>query len=626
MKKLLFLLLLTVYGYGQTLPSPKYNETTTNSLVVKSPNASSDFDPLLSRDPATFTTKTRSISPEYLRFDPANATISALGDSMTEGAGTTPYPAQLAINYGYTVVNMGVGGETSTQIKTRWLADPLNYAKPVIIWAGRNNFTDGATVKSDIASIVASLTHTNYLVVGIVNGINQPINSTGWVQITTLNNELKNLYGSKYVALREYIISKYNPSLPQDVIDHNNDVPANSIRLDIGHLNTLGNKYVAEFILQRIGNLFDRNGYLQSKDFKYYLNVLGGVTGSGVSNQVPFWTGANTLSGSNDLAWNNTTKGLTINGSVTGASTVSLGAGQNFFTYQRNLNFHSGGTSDYRVLDVTTLNDDGNNFFSVIGKDQQIVNNKNSASGNSTAFRGRILHNGTGSVSSYTSVDALISGSGTGAVTNYTAFNFTPLSPTNTIPITNYTILGNSGNFNSNIQNSYGVRIADLFGTVTARALDLNVTAGANKWNVYAMGPAKNYFNGSVLIGSTTDDGVNKLQVTGGANITGTINGVKTYTALIFQSGTSAPAAIVLGNNTVGSIVWTRTSTGAYVGTLSGAFTANKTTCTINNTVFGSITVQQSSVNTIAITTADLTGSLMDGRLTNNTIKIEVYP
>lgn len=99
-----------------------------------------------------------------------------------------------------------------------------------------------------------------------------------------------------------------------------------------------------------------------------------------------------------------------------------------------------------------------------------------------------------------------------------------------------------------------------------------------------------------------------------------------TYTALITQSSTGAPTVGVLGTNTVGSIVWTRTGTGTYVGTLSGAFTANKTICFVNNNVSGSITFKQTSVNTIELTTSDLTGSLLDGRLTNNSIKIEVYP
>lgn len=54
------------------------------------------------------------------------------------------------------------------------------------------------------------------------------------------------------------------------------------------------------------------------------------------------------------------------------------------------------------------------------------------------------------------------------------------------------------------------------------------------------------------------------------------------YTALLTQSGTDAPTVISNGNNTpwqntIGSIVWTRTGVGAYAGTLNGAFPEGKT-------------------------------------------------
>ena len=50
----------------------------------------------------------------------------------------------------------------------------------------------------------------------------------------------------------------------------------------------------------------------------------------------------------------------------------------------------------------------------------------------------------------------------------------------------------------------------------------------------------------------------------------------KVYTALLSQSGTASPTAIVL-QNTIGDIVWTRPGDGYYVGTLNNAFTENKT-------------------------------------------------
>lgn len=49
------------------------------------------------------------------------------------------------------------------------------------------------------------------------------------------------------------------------------------------------------------------------------------------------------------------------------------------------------------------------------------------------------------------------------------------------------------------------------------------------------------------------------------------------YTALLSQSGTSAPVATVLENTLGGAVVWTRDSDGTYLATLSSAFPSTKT-------------------------------------------------
>lgn len=54
-------------------------------------------------------------------------------------------------------------------------------------------------------------------------------------------------------------------------------------------------------------------------------------------------------------------------------------------------------------------------------------------------------------------------------------------------------------------------------------------------------------------------------------------NGVKSYVALLTQTGTDAPVATVLENTLGGTVVWTYAAGGRYDGTLAGAFTANKT-------------------------------------------------
>ena len=46
----------------------------------------------------------------------------------------------------------------------------------------------------------------------------------------------------------------------------------------------------------------------------------------------------------------------------------------------------------------------------------------------------------------------------------------------------------------------------------------------------------------------------------------------KKYVALMTQSGTGAPTATILENTLGGTLVWTRDSSGTYIGTLVGAF------------------------------------------------------
>lgn len=103
----------------------------------------------------------------------------------------------------------------------------------------------------------------------------------------------------------------------------------------------------------------------------------------------------------------------------------------------------------------------------------------------------------------------------------------------------------------------------------------------------------------------------------------------KIYTALISQSGTSDPTVTVLGTNEIGSIVWTRSVTGTYVGTLTGAFTANKTWCasSVSDEGLGAAVVrlQRTNANAVTLYTSDNTFTAQDV-FTNISIEIRVYP
>ena len=156
--------------------------------------------------------------------------------------------------------------------------------------------------------------------------------------------------------------------------------------------------------------------------------------------------------------------------------------------------------------------------------------------------------------------------------------------------------------------------------------------------------------NDSIIIGSgnVVGDGLRALVVGDGLNIendgiattnltvTNTINGravsdilptYKKYIALISQTSTSAPTVIEL-ENTIGPIIWTRKATGEYSGTLTGAFTANKTYATISQSLANSIVMITTTANDINIITTNLqnpTASKHDSHLSKNTLEIRVY-
>lgn len=99
------------------------------------------------------------------------------------------------------------------------------------------------------------------------------------------------------------------------------------------------------------------------------------------------------------------------------------------------------------------------------------------------------------------------------------------------------------------------------------------------------------------------------------------------YTALLTQSGTSAPTADVL-ENTLGDIVWTRQSAGNYIGTLEGAFTAGKTVTMItnnwdNNVIY--ICGENSFPDSIYIETKSIPTVDVDDKLVKTPVEIRVY-
>lgn len=186
----------------------------------------------------------------------SSLSIVAWGDSLTEGPLSKPsYPDQLALLIGHEVTNKGVSGNTSSQIASRMLAAPEYFGHPTIIWAGHNNWNEPTRVKADVASMVAALTTSHYLVLGVVNGAGQVKGSPVYSMITQMNRDLAAVHGSHFIDIRSYLVSLYDANSAPDVIDYADDVLPSSLRYDGLHLNSRGNGVVATKIATHLPTL-----------------------------------------------------------------------------------------------------------------------------------------------------------------------------------------------------------------------------------------------------------------------------------------------------------------------------------------------------------------------------------
>jgi hypothetical protein len=106
-----------------------------------------------------------------------------------------------------------------------------------------------------------------------------------------------------------------------------------------------------------------------------------------------------------------------------------------------------------------------------------------------------------------------------------------------------------------------------------------------------------------------------------------TEGGVKVYNARGSQTGVAAPTITIYSPNTIGNISWSYSSAGNYVGTLTGAFPSDRTTCLVTNGYsagnVGYVTMNRLTDNTVSLRTFDTAGTPADDILASASIKIE---
>ncbi len=219
--------------------------------------------------------------------------LACWGDSLTLGSSVTPYPAQLSPLIHRDCYNGGINGDTSAQILTRFEAAPdkLNYA--VVIWSGRNDMytsTDPTPVLANLAAMVAALGHTRYLVLSVPNTSAETIGTTYYNGVLALNADLASVYGAHYFDIRSYLISQYNPGIPQDVTDHGNDVLPSSLRIsgDAIHLNTGGYALVAQQVAAHMAILNPPTQLVATTNMGALLAAPAGPIGAAVPTDGAF--------------------------------------------------------------------------------------------------------------------------------------------------------------------------------------------------------------------------------------------------------------------------------------------------------------------------------------------------
>ena len=207
---------------------------------------------------------------------------------------------------------------------------------------------------------------------------------------------------------------------------------------------------------------------------------------------------------------------MSLNGLISGDVTKVLPAGNTFTTKTINLT-RTNSTSLYVNRYITNYNEDG--FASPASNENFTIRlnlNKstNDASGIFSALNVNQNQNGSGSLGVQRVVYSNFLGTGSGAVASVSLFAGLAGNISPTFSIGTYKGLDLFQTYTSNVTKAYGVHVGDLFGSTLSRGIDLGVTSGAGKYNVYVSGAAPNYFSGSLLIGTTVSNG-NSFRLTG---------------------------------------------------------------------------------------------------------------
>lgn len=182
--------------------------------------------------------------------------------------------------------------------------------------------------------------------------------------------------------------------------------------------------------------------------------------------------------------------------------------------------------------------------------------------------------------------------------------------------------------------------IADLLWGWNCRihVIDTAATADSNAITITAGGSDKINGAATLVINQENASAILEIvnQTNWNAGLSSSVNNAKEWEGLVSQAGTAIPTAVVLRNTLGGTIVWTYTAAGIYVGTLTGAFTANKTVIYLGSPVQADagaaarqlgVTWTSANAFTIRANTIDTSGFVVDANdlLSVTPLNIRVY-
>ena len=307
----------------------------------------------------------------------------------------------------------------------------------------------------------------------------------------------------------------------------------------------LANRPAAGFI----GRIFvSTNTFAFFRDNGTGWDLIGGpgtgtVTGSGAAGQVSFWDGANTITGNNDLFWDNVNGHLGIGTNVPGTAlqidhdqSQIIRLNQTTATNDTKIAFQNSGTALWRI--GNSYNAGANDFgiFDVVGAFQPVTVKKTT---------GQVLI-GTSTVGSGKLVVASSTGDNGVQIVGASAPSLR-LDNAESGP-TKRAGFGISTATNNFIQGSADRDFCMFNGSTTASPILFGIYDTTNVQEAARISAARN-----LLVGTTTDGG-QKLQVNGGARATGYyLDGMTAGNGALYYS--AATNRVTLANYNVGGIL-----------------------------------------------------------------------